>query len=113
MKTYWVICDSSKPTQKVTSKINIQIKYREYHYDWYNRKINKFDIVIDSEKINLDHYITYFSNNTLNQNGLKLTFKLNSEKFTLPSGIEADGEIIGTDSLNVTIIKKAIQIFIS
>ena len=27
--------------------------------------------------------------------------------------IEADGEIIGTDSLNVTIIKKAIQIFIS
>ena len=46
-----------------------------------NREENKFDIVIDSEKINLDHFITYFSNNTLNQNGLKLTFKLNSEKF--------------------------------
>mgnify|MGYP001276603993 CR=1 FL=1 len=65
-----------------------------------NRDDNKFDIVIDSEKINLDHYITYFSNNTLNQNGLKLSFKLNSEKFALPGGIEADGEINGIYSNN-------------
>ena len=65
-----------------------------------NRDENKFDIVIDSEKINLDHYITYFSNNTLNQNGLKLTFKLNSEKFSFPGGIEADGEINGIYSNN-------------
>ncbi len=50
---------------------------------------------IDSEKINLDNYITYFSDNIQDSNELNVLFKINSEKFLLPGGIVSSGEING------------------
>ena len=50
---------------------------------------------IDSEKINFDNYITYFSDNIQDANELDVLFKINSEKFLLPGGIVSSGEING------------------
>ncbi len=50
---------------------------------------------IDSEKINLDNYITYFSDNIQDSNELNVLFKIKSEKFLLPGGILSSGEING------------------
>ncbi len=50
---------------------------------------------IDSEKINLDNYITYFTDNIQDANKLNVLFKINSEKFLLPGGIISSGKIDG------------------
>ncbi|MDA9734400.1 DUF3971 domain-containing protein [SAR116 cluster bacterium] len=61
----------------------------------------KLILEIDSEKINFDNYITYFSNNNKETNELNVLFKINSEKFLLPGGIVSSGEINGNfDSEN-------------
>ena len=55
----------------------------------------KLILEIDSEKINFDNYITYFSDNITDANELNVLFKINSEKFLLPGGIVSSGEING------------------
>ena len=55
----------------------------------------KLILEIDSEKINFDNYITYFSDNIKDSNELNVLFKINSEKFLLPGGIVSSGEING------------------
>ncbi len=58
----------------------------------------KLILEIDSEKINFDNYLTFFSDNISDTNELNVSFKINSEKFLLPGGIISSGEINGNYS---------------
>ncbi len=73
----------------------------------------KLILEIDSEKINFDNYLTYFSDNITDANELNLLFKINSEKFLLPGGIVSSGEIngnYGSENGFVSILKGTVYL---